>query len=143
MLSTYYLILLCTFMTGSLCQPKDCHSCLQQVDIGNCDGIFPRWYFNTTTSQCQIFEYGGCGGNANNFLTLEQCKDKCSDLRLSFNPDCNQCPDSGPCEAAIKKWFFNAFTGRCEEFIYGGCLGNFNMFSNRWQCVWKCRYFYK
>ena len=30
---------------------------------------------------CETFEYGGCAGNTNNFLTLEQCNDQCLALK--------------------------------------------------------------
>lgn len=28
--------------------------------------------------QCQEFKYGGCLGNANNFASSEQCRERCS-----------------------------------------------------------------
>ena len=29
---------------------------------------------------CETFEYGGCAGNTNNFLSLKQCNDECLGL---------------------------------------------------------------
>ncbi|KAL1472505.1 hypothetical protein MTO96_039275, partial [Rhipicephalus appendiculatus] len=45
---------------------------------GPCFGYFPRYYFDNVTKTCEKFIYGGCRGNGNNFVTLEECKDTCS-----------------------------------------------------------------
>ena len=49
---------------------------------------------------------------------------------LSCNKDCNNnigsCqldPDSGLCEAAIIKFYYDEDENKCSEFIYGGCDG--------------------
>uniref|UniRef100_A0A8C6YIU7 Tissue factor pathway inhibitor 2 n=1 Tax=Nothoprocta perdicaria TaxID=30464 RepID=A0A8C6YIU7_NOTPE len=36
-----------------------------------------RWYYNRYTQSCQEFTYGGCLGNANNFLTSDDCEKRC------------------------------------------------------------------
>lgn len=38
----------------------------------------PRWWYNVTGGCCQQFVYGGCGGNDNNYLTKEECSEKCA-----------------------------------------------------------------
>ena len=38
----------------------------------------PRFYYNTQNQKCQRFIYGGCKGNENNFLSLNQCSETCS-----------------------------------------------------------------
>lgn len=38
----------------------------------------PRWWYNVTGGSCQQFVYGGCGGNDNNYLTKEECSEKCA-----------------------------------------------------------------
>uniref|UniRef100_A0A803TJA9 BPTI/Kunitz inhibitor domain-containing protein n=1 Tax=Anolis carolinensis TaxID=28377 RepID=A0A803TJA9_ANOCA len=47
--------------------------CKLPKKIGRCKASFPRFYFDTNRWQCEIFFYGGCGGNANNFLTEDDC----------------------------------------------------------------------
>lgn len=42
-----------------------------------CISSFVRWYFNFSTGTCQQFVYGGCRGNANNFLTKSECENQC------------------------------------------------------------------
>lgn len=36
---------------------------------------------------------------------------------------CALVPDAGPCEAAFTRYYYDAGTGECKEFIWGGCGG--------------------
>uniref|UniRef100_A0A0N4YNI3 BPTI/Kunitz inhibitor domain-containing protein n=1 Tax=Nippostrongylus brasiliensis TaxID=27835 RepID=A0A0N4YNI3_NIPBR len=36
-----------------------------------------RYYFNKRSRQCKGFHYTGCGKSGNNFLTKEECHEKC------------------------------------------------------------------
>ncbi|CAH1113576.1 unnamed protein product [Psylliodes chrysocephalus] len=47
-------------------------------DIGGCKSNVDRWYFDIVKGECSIFNYSGCGGNMNNFNTLEQCQTLCT-----------------------------------------------------------------
>uniref|UniRef100_A0A8C3R8N9 BPTI/Kunitz inhibitor domain-containing protein n=1 Tax=Cyanoderma ruficeps TaxID=181631 RepID=A0A8C3R8N9_9PASS len=40
----------------------------------------------------------------------------------------------GNCKALFRRFFFNASSQRCEEFIYGGCGGNMNNFETMGEC---------
>ena len=51
---------------------------------------------------------------------------------------CSLPPETGPCRALIPRWFFNADSGRCEEFAYGGCQGNSNNFQTAEACAEAC-----
>ena len=51
--------------------------CGLPVNTGNCAGEYPRWFYNTTSKQCERFLYGGCGGNENKFGKLKECINKC------------------------------------------------------------------
>lgn len=51
--------------------------CSLPPDVGPCDGVCPRYFFNTDTGQCEEFIFGCCEGNANNFPTLEACETAC------------------------------------------------------------------
>jgi hypothetical protein len=53
--------------------PKD--KCSLSPVTGKCDAIIQRFYFNAGT--CKKFIWGGCGGNANNFETKEECLAAC------------------------------------------------------------------
>lgn len=57
------------FIFNEVCALKD--------EQGPCKAIKERFFFNVDTRRCEPFEYGGCGGNANNFETLEACEETC------------------------------------------------------------------
>ena len=51
---------------------------------------------------------------------------------------CLQPLDPGPCQYFQTKWFWDAKFERCNEFHYGGCLGNGNRFNTKQECVKQC-----
>merc|ERR1712062_651925 len=53
-------------------------SCSLPKDSGICLALMPMFYFNTETSQCEGFTYGGCSGNANRFRSIADCQNACS-----------------------------------------------------------------
>lgn len=75
--SSVFLLLLC--VAGAAWPPlKLVHSfCAMKADDGPCKAIHIRYFFNIKSRRCEVFEYGGCHGNENNFLTLEECQEKC------------------------------------------------------------------
>ena len=44
----------------------------------------------------------------------------------------------GDCRAFVPSWYFDAQTGDCKEFGYGGCGGNENRFSSSEECRGAC-----
>ncbi|KAL1421527.1 hypothetical protein MTO96_023055 [Rhipicephalus appendiculatus] len=123
---------------------------------GPCAGYFPRYYFNNVTRSCEKFIYGGCQGNGNNFQTLEECQNTCwasldqHPLKIvgafevpiwPFTPPevCTYAADAGPCEAYMRRFFYNTLTKACEQFVYGGCGGNGNNFLTYDACQKKCK----
>ena len=54
-----------------------CAGCVEPTDPGMCRGYFPRSWFNPQSKTCEEFIYGGCGGNANNYITQEVCAAAC------------------------------------------------------------------
>eukprot|EP01023_Acetabularia_acetabulum_P029413 TRINITY_DN2774_c0_g2_i2.p1 TRINITY_DN2774_c0_g2~~TRINITY_DN2774_c0_g2_i2.p1 ORF type:complete len:413 (-),score=53.53 TRINITY_DN2774_c0_g2_i2:360-1598(-) len=51
---------------------------------------------------------------------------------------CLQDQDSGFCDAAFERWYYDKTSGECIEFYYGGCLGNSNNFEHLDQCRKTC-----
>ncbi len=138
-------------------------------EIGRCRAIIPRWFYNKDSNMCEEFNYGGCGGNDNNFNTQEECENRCQrEKRLSMTPEpllsepkvlvqsqtfflfepvadtpaedvCSLPYATGPCRAALPRWFFNKDTRSCEIFNYGGCRGNANNFHTEEDCTARCQ----
>jgi hypothetical protein len=55
--------------------------CYSEMDNGQCRGSYMRYYYEVQSLSCIPFEYGGCRGNRNNFLTVEDCMRTCSTVR--------------------------------------------------------------
>lgn len=119
------------FQNLEACQDKCEDVCSLPPVVGPCDAVFPRYFHNATSKQCEKFVYGGCGGNENNFKTLSDCQDECSDI-------CSLPPETGPCRAYFRRYFHNATSGQCEKFVYGGCQGNSNNFKTLEDCEDSC-----
>ena len=51
--------------------------CTLPKDVGPCEALFPRYFYNAVTNQCDKFTYGGCEGNANNFESFWDCRHTC------------------------------------------------------------------
>ncbi|CAN7939193.1 unnamed protein product, partial [Ixodes hexagonus] len=51
--------------------------CSLEPDTGFGRAYHRHWYFNTEYAKCLQFIFGGGLGNANNFLSKDECKKKC------------------------------------------------------------------
>ena len=51
--------------------------CRQPKKSGPCEALSEKWYFDQRAGTCLRFNYGGCGGNDNNFNTAEDCYYRC------------------------------------------------------------------
>lgn len=113
---------------------SDGSMCSLPPAVGPCDGVCPRYFYDVCTGQCELFNYGCCGGNANNFLTREECAASCPpEDDICFLP-----ADPGPCDGICPRFFHNICAGQCESFIYGCCGGNANNFKTLAQCQAAC-----
>ncbi|XP_076299852.1 PI-actitoxin-Aeq3a-like [Lasioglossum baleicum] len=52
--------------------------CLLPLVRGPCRGMFKRYGYNPETHQCEEFTYGGCGGNQNNYMNRNDCRQFCA-----------------------------------------------------------------
>ncbi|XP_069471872.1 tissue factor pathway inhibitor isoform X2 [Ambystoma mexicanum] len=70
---------------GKLKQEKKPEFCFLEDDPGICRGLITRYFYNKHSAKCEMFKYGGCLGNANNFWTLEDCQLMCEDQLTSIS----------------------------------------------------------
>lgn len=57
---------------------------------------------------------------------------------FSITDVCRLPEDPGPCSRSLTRYFFHPETGKCQLFIYGGCLGNNNRFITKVECEEAC-----
>ncbi|CDW53015.1 protein mig c; protein mig b; protein mig a [Trichuris trichiura] len=126
------------FATKAQCEAK-CSttiedSCKLPKDSGPCDQYVPKWFYKHEDGTCGRFYYGGCHGNANRFETMEECQEKCANRA----DPCTLPAVSGPCAGRDIRYFYSDKSRTCEQFTYGGCLGNSNRFATKEECEKRC-----
>ncbi|XP_025408017.1 papilin isoform X2 [Sipha flava] len=132
------------FQTREECEhlcvmPDTLDPCDQPLTPGPCKGNYSRWYYDKSARTCSLFNYGGCKGNQNNFLTKESCSHKCvNPLKTQELDTCKLPALVGECHNYVNRWYFNSLEGRCRQFYYGGCAGNENNFVSEYACESKC-----
>ncbi|KAI5947520.1 WAP four-disulfide core domain protein 8 [Manis javanica] len=67
----------CSFACGKKCMDPQQEPCMLPLDPGTCQSKDTHWYFDFKDQLCKPFTYGGCRGNANNFLSREDCREAC------------------------------------------------------------------
>ncbi|XP_056094942.1 protein AMBP [Rhinichthys klamathensis goyatoka] len=108
-------------------------ACKSEPDSGPCFGMMQRFHYNSSIMTCQMFTYGGCMGNQNNFVTEKECLQSCR-----TEAACRLPMDDGPCRGSVDLWAFDSSAGKCVSFKYGGCKGNGNKFYSQKECEEYC-----
>ncbi|XP_011765169.2 WAP four-disulfide core domain protein 8 [Macaca nemestrina] len=67
----------CLFACQKKCMDPFQEPCTLPVRQGNCNHDAQRWYFDFKNYRCTPFTYRGCKGNANNFLSENDCRTAC------------------------------------------------------------------
>ncbi|CDW52091.1 Putative kunitz [Trichuris trichiura] len=74
--------------------------CALPRDSGPCMNFVIKWFYNAVTGKCERFQYGSCGGNSNNFDSMEACNSRCVSgihaVGIQVPDACDQEKDSAP-----------------------------------------------
>ncbi|CAD6996107.1 unnamed protein product [Ceratitis capitata] len=52
-------------------------ACAQPRIVGPCRALIRRYFYHADSNTCRPFNYGGCSGNANNFVRVRDCRAAC------------------------------------------------------------------
>lgn len=112
---------------------KGPESCKAAPDAGPCFGMVQHFFYNSSSMSCQMFNYGGCLGNQNNFATERECLQTCRTEAAC------RLPMAGfPCTGQPPVWAFDSVSGRCLAYKQGFCQANGNRFYSQAECEEYC-----
>ena len=110
--------------------------CSRPVTEGPCAKKQFRYFYNQSTGLCQLFIYGGCSGNNNNFPSEGACQSVCG--KEDVKRRCLRRPEYGTCSNVTERFYYDSNCDCCQTFQYSGCEGNRNNFETSQQCLAKC-----
>uniref|UniRef100_G3PZJ3 Protein AMBP n=1 Tax=Gasterosteus aculeatus TaxID=69293 RepID=G3PZJ3_GASAC len=113
--------------------PSLLESCKAAPDTGPCFGLLQRYYYNSSAMSCELFKYGGCLGNQNNFENERECLQRCRTEAVCRLPMVPQ-----PCTGQPPIWAFDSSVGLCVPYKAGFCQGNANKFYSKSECREYC-----
>ncbi|CAG2212152.1 PAPLN [Mytilus edulis] len=134
------LIVIFIFFASTAEAPPPVNVCDLPKVVGTCNARIKRFHYDVHSGTCGEFYYNGCDGNKNNFRTKEECKTVCNKRAEAQQSDnlCDLPKVAGPCNARIKRFYFDVNSGICGEFYYGGCDDNENNFKTIEECKTVC-----
>lgn len=57
---------------------------------------------------------------------------------MSHSDPCTLPSDAGRCQEAFGMWYYELYSDTCLPFVYSGCFGNPNRFTDKSQCEDRC-----
>ena len=57
------------------------------------------------------------------FLSLISFSTSCKKQDSDLPTNCQLKPETGPCNAAFPRFYYDEEEGKCKQFIWGGCAG--------------------
>ncbi|XP_041826866.1 protein AMBP-like [Melanotaenia boesemani] len=108
-------------------------ACKAAPDTGPCFGMHQRYFYNSSSMSCELFNYGGCMGNQNNFKSERECLQRCRTEAVCRLPMVAQ-----PCKGQASIWAFDSSAGLCVPYKQGFCQANGNKFYTKSECEEYC-----
>ncbi|VDK32372.1 unnamed protein product [Taenia asiatica] len=116
---------------NTYCRPTSSETYNYSFILGNpCESVRCGENAECLEGQCKCME--GYYGDP-----FHACRPIGSEMPSS-NPKCQLPIDSGQCFDRLEKYGYDSRTGRCEKFLYTGCLGNENRFDTLEKCEREC-----
>ncbi|XP_013859097.1 kunitz-type serine protease inhibitor Kunitz-1 isoform X2 [Austrofundulus limnaeus] len=117
--------------------------CQKPSDPGQGTKYIFAVYYDASNDRCNPFFYGGEGGNENRFENERQCMRNCSPNAENIYPvdeskACLLKHETGTCSGSLLKYYYNPAHDKCKKFIWTGCHGNGNRFSDSETCNSTC-----
>ncbi|XP_013147767.1 PREDICTED: papilin isoform X2 [Papilio polytes] len=110
--------------------------CRRPASLEPCGASAAVFYYDETHGACLPADFGNCR-HPNSYRSEEECERQCGIFRAL--DVCRYRLDPGPCnDTGIMKVYWDAESGRCEPFAYGGCQGGPNRFSSEDECEEVC-----
>ncbi|EFO27325.2 hypothetical protein LOAG_01154 [Loa loa] len=104
--------------------------------LGSNQKSVQRWAYDHIQLRCVTFNYTGCNGNQNRFLTEYSCNVLCKGLKRPLQERCIAYPNWSNCNQLSNQWFYNLTKGTCEQFLCGDCNGDNG---NRFDTIERCQ----
>lgn len=112
---------------------SETEACKAAPDTGPCFGLHRRYFYNASSMSCELFNYGGCLGNQNNFENERICLQRCRTEAVCRLPMAAQ-----PCTGHPPIWAFDSSAGLCVPYKGGFCQTNANKFYTKAECEEYC-----
>ncbi|CAI4222980.1 unnamed protein product [Auanema sp. JU1783] len=112
--------------------------CNEWLDPGECNNFTVKWYYDRYDHRCREFYYSGCGGNTNNFNSIEECSSSCFFREPERTDRCQLPHDPGHCQSDIERWYFDYSKKQCVCSWWSGCGGNENRYYSYNHCMEIC-----
>lgn len=96
---------------------------------GQCRYGRPKFFFNSTSAECEPTMNTRCRQGRLMFTTPWGCMRQCA---------CKVPSDPGHCRQNIPRYYYNAMFKMCLPFQYSGCGGNQNNFGSFFECQFMC-----
>ncbi|XP_047512899.1 papilin-like isoform X1 [Pieris napi] len=108
--------------------------CYLELNSGPCSDTINRWGYDTQRDACVQFQYGGCGGNKNNFPSKEMCHRQCM-----LQDICKLPKVKTSCNSSGSEWFYDVASDSCTLFGKNICGNNENSFKTLLDCERRCK----
>ena len=102
----------------------------------HCQAYSIEWYYNIQDGRCVRYRQGCEERMMNSYPSERECIAVC--VRPGGRNDCLLPPSPGLCRGVVSSWYYDYKDNTCNHFIYKGCLGNKNRFSDKDSCWKKC-----